>query len=198
MGYAVIFIFVYTLCQCHVVTSAEHKAVESTKVYPTFLSNGTILFCYKCGPGSHVLEHCKQHLTNSKCLDCAEGYFQPSFTMDRRCQKCRRPCDGDSQRTTRRCSQTENTVCACKPGYGLTQRQGSEEIECVACRSGTFSKNQWCTPCTVCSQMRRAELSPCSATHDTECEKGYISPAPVQCSSATIVVLGLLVWFFNV
>lgn len=72
------------------------------------------LCCQMCRPGTFLVKDCDQHLRAAQCDPCKPGLsFSPDHHSRRHCESCRHCHWGLS---TRNCSLTANTECACPQG----------------------------------------------------------------------------------
>eukprot|EP00058_Branchiostoma_floridae_P018393 XP_002603882.1 hypothetical protein BRAFLDRAFT_70536 [Branchiostoma floridae] len=163
--------------------------------------------CKPCAPGQFVKSHCTLSSTQSLCMDCPRGKYQPCPSSNDRCHTCS-DCgdflvgDGRSVPPREPCSTTQDNICRCPqdwywsleeqrckmtkpcdPGEGVAhQATYKSDIVCIACQDGFFSNEtshvQVCAECRMCEEEGLETLQPCSRTSDAVCSTDGSSTPP--------------------
>lgn len=154
--------------------------------------------CNMCPPGYHVLSFCTK-TSNTVCSPCEDSTYTQVWNWVRECLSCGSRCSSD-QMETQACSQTQNRICTCRPGwYCMLKRQegcrlclplskcspGSgvarpatptSDVACAPCAPGTFSdttsSTDTCRPHRSCSSV----AIPGNASMDAVCAS--VLPTP--------------------
>ncbi|XP_063614589.1 sushi, von Willebrand factor type A, EGF and pentraxin domain-containing protein 1-like isoform X2 [Penaeus indicus] len=190
----------------------------------TYRTKGIHSSCIRCpadrttqGPGASSLEECSlpiciagTYLSNSECLPCPKGYYQPEAlqTACLSCPKdtstrdvgatseeeCSNPCEVhgeqmlcDSNALCLFISETSDFECRCKPGYNGTGEYCVDNCENYCENNGMCRKNENGEPYCVCSGSFTGNR--CHLKSDFTYIAGGIAGAVVF-----VILIVLLVW----
>ncbi|XP_069982834.1 uncharacterized protein uif isoform X2 [Penaeus vannamei] len=190
----------------------------------TYRTKGIHSSCIRCpadrttqGPGASSLEECSlpiciagTFLSNSECLPCPKGYYQPEAlqTVCLSCpqdtstrdvgatseEECSNPCEVhgeqmlcDSNALCLFISETSDFECRCKPGYNGTGEYCVDNCDNFCENNGLCKKNEDGEPYCVCSGSFTG--SRCHLKSDFTYIAGGIAGAVVF-----VILIVLLVW----
>ncbi|KAM9827604.1 uncharacterized protein tnfrsf11a [Neosynchiropus ocellatus] len=191
--------------------SAESKSLQCDD---TQYSKGNRC-CNKCEPGFRVYSHCDDS-QQTKCMKCARGEYQPTWTQETRClqhkfcdtgkgfmsrpenlvaeEPCR--CVPNFQCSLINCEYCEQ-IPTCPAGFGLELEPESTNGRkiCAPCKKGFYSAENNAKECkqwTDCKSGGKLEARPGSAEADAVCGPAVSGAAPSWVIVSVLSVITIL------
>ncbi|XP_037354372.1 tumor necrosis factor receptor superfamily member 1B [Talpa occidentalis] len=164
-----------------------------------YYDKNTQMCCSKCPPGYHVQFYCTT-TSDTICEPCKDNTYTQLWNWVPECLSCNSRCTGQGLMETQACTQKQNRICTCEPGWYcmLEQQQGcivcgpfrkcppgkgvakpgtaKSDVVCAPCGPGTFSDTESSTDTCRPHRSCRSVDIPGNASRDAVC-RGESAPS---------------------